>query len=282
VFLPLLLAHEFAIFDPTRPDRWKWLYALVAFVAFSACASAVYLINDLLDLEADRRHPTKRKRPFASGQVPLEMGLVAPPLLVLFGMGLSYLTPDPLFALMLAFYLISSGLYCLWLKRVALVDVFLLSALYMLRVQAGGTASGVPVSEWLLIFSLFFFLSLAFAKRFVELDRHELAADSHDTGRGYRKIDVASLSSMGAASGYLAVLVLALYINSPQVRDLYSRPKILTVLCPILLFWVSRLWMLARRNELHDDPVVFAIKDRISVLLGALSGITVALAWLLK
>jgi 4-hydroxybenzoate polyprenyltransferase len=152
----------------------------------------------------------------------------------------------------------------------------------MLRVQAGGTASAVPVSEWLLIFSLFFFLSLAFAKRFVELDRHELAADTHDTGRGYRKIDVASLSSMGSASGYIAVLVLALYINSPQVLLLYKHPKVLCILCPILLFWTSRLWMLARRNELHDDPVVFALKDHMSQVLGALSAATVLLAWLLK
>src|SRR5262249_53883048 len=188
----------------------------------------------------------------------VEFGLVASPLLVAFGLGLSALTADARFSAMLLFYLVCSGLYCLWLKRMALVDVFLLSGLYMLRVQAGGWASAVPVSEWLLIFSLFFFLSLAFAKRFVELDRHELAADTHDTGRGYRKIDVTSLSSMGMASGYIAVLVLALYINGADTaKALYGRPKVLTLLCPILLFWMSRLWMLARRNELHDDPVVF-------------------------
>jgi 4-hydroxybenzoate polyprenyltransferase/phosphoglycolate phosphatase-like HAD superfamily hydrolase len=275
VFLPLVLAHDLA-------DAWKWVYALIAFVAFSACASAVYLVNDLVDLEADRRHPTKRKRPFASGRVPVEFGFIAPPVLLAVGLGLSLFTADARFSVMLLFYLVCGGLYCLWLKRMALVDVFLLSGLYMLRVQAGGTASAVPVSEWLLIFSLFFFLSLAFAKRFVELDRHELAADTHDTGRGYRKVDVASLSSMGSASGYIAVLVLALYINSPQVLLLYKHPKILCILCPILLFWMSRLWMLARRNELHDDPVVFALKDRMSQLLGALSAATVLLAWLLN
>jgi len=283
VFLPLVLAHDFS-------SAAKWVYAVVAFVAFSACASAVYLVNDLVDLEADRRHPTKRKRPFASGRIPVEFGLVAPPLLVIFGLGISAFTADFKFPVMLVFYLVCSGMYCLWLKRLALVDVFLLSGLYMLRVQAGGTASAVPVSAWLLIFSLFFFLSLAFAKRFVELDRHELAADTHDTGRGYRKIDITSLASMGLASGYIAVLVLALYINdqigisrgAEAARALYGRPKILCMLCPILLFWMSRLWMLARRNELHDDPVVFALKDHMSQLLGALSAATVLLAWLLR
>ncbi|HEY2882070.1 MAG TPA: UbiA family prenyltransferase [Pirellulales bacterium] len=280
VFLPAFLAHNFTF--------WPMAYALVAFISFSACASAVYLLNDLLDLDADRRHPTKCRRPFASGRVPLEMGLVAAPLLVLFGLGLSWFTTSTRFPLMLLFYLISSGLYCFWLKRVALVDVFLLSGLYMLRVQAGGTASGVEVSEWLLIFSLFFFLSLAFAKRFVELDRLELSADSHDTGRGYRMIDVASLSAMGSAAGYIAVVVLALYINSLKLgqldghaKALYAHPKVLCALCPILLFWMSRLWMLARRNELHDDPVVFALKDRASQLLGLLSVVTVVLAGML-
>ena len=283
VFLPLVLAHDLA-------DAWKWLYALIAFVAFSVCASAVYLVNDLVDLEADRRHPTKRKRPFASGRIPVEFGLVAPPILVVIGLGLSALTADARFSVMLLFYLVCSALYCLWLKRIALIDVFLLSGLYMMRVQAGGWATAVLVSPWLLIFSLFFFLSLAFAKRFVELDRHELSADMHDTGRGYRKIDVTSLASMGLASGYIAVLVLALYINdqiglshsADASRALYGRPKILCMLCPILLFWVSRLWMLARRNELHDDPVVFALKDHMSQLLGALSAATVLLAWLLN
>lgn len=277
VFLPLVLAHDFEY-----ADRWKWIYAMVAFISFSVCASSVYLVNDLLDLEADRRHPRKRNRPFASGRIPLEMGLIAPPLMVLFGLGLSFFTADLRFPIMLLFYLLCSGLYCIWLKRVALVDVFLLSGLYMLRVQAGGTASGVPVSEWLLIFSLFFFLSLAFAKRFVEVDKLELSAEKHDTGRGYRSIDVASLSSMGAASGYIAVLVLALYINSQDVKPLYGRPKVLCLLCPILLFWMSRLWLLARRNQLHDDPVVFALKDRVSQLLGILSAFTIVLAWRLK
>jgi 4-hydroxybenzoate polyprenyltransferase/phosphoserine phosphatase len=276
VFLPLVLAHDFR-----WADQWKWFCAFVAFAAFSACASSVYLVNDLLDLQADRLHPRKRNRPFASGRLPLEFGLVASPLLALFGIALSLFTADARFPIMLLLYIVSSALYCLWLKRVALVDVFLLSGLYILRVQAGGMASAVPVSEWLLVFSLFFFLSLAFAKRFVEVDRLELSADSGDTGRGYRAVDSASLSSLGTTSGYIAVLVLALYILSPDVRLLYHRPKVLCILCPIVLYWMSRLWMLARRNELHDDPVVFALKDRISQLLGLAAAATILLAWLL-
>ncbi|HEY2760741.1 MAG TPA: UbiA family prenyltransferase [Pirellulales bacterium] len=277
VFLPLVLAHDFQ-----WADRWKWICGLIAFAAFSACASSVYLATDLLDLQADRQPPRTRNRPFASGRLPLEFGLVASPLLAVIGVALSLFTADARFPIMLLTYLASSALYCLWLKRVALVDVFLLSALYILRVQAGGMASGVPVSEWLLIFSLFFFLSLAFAKRFVEVDRLELAADSADTGRGYRSVDSASLSSLGTTSGYIAVLVLALYILSPDVRLLYQRPKMLCILCPIVLYWMSRLWMLARRNELHDDPVVFALKDRISQLLGLAAAASILLAWLLR
>ena len=185
------------------------------------------------------------------------------------------------FCAILLLYLGASGLYSFWLKRKAVIDVFLLSGLYILRVQAGGDAAGVPVSEWMLEFSLFFFLSLAFAKRFIELDRLELASDTHHTGRGYQSVDVPTIFTLGPASGYIATLVFALYLNSPQVALLYTRPKILWLLCPILLFWITRLWLLARRKELHDDPVVFALKDRMSLFLGALSAAVVMLAWLL-
>jgi 4-hydroxybenzoate polyprenyltransferase len=169
-------------------------------------------------------------------------------------------------------------MYCLWLKRLVLVDVFVLSGMYILRIQGEGDAASVAVSEWLLVFSLFFFLSLAFAKRFVELDRRALAAETHDTGRGYQMIDIDSLMSMGTASGYIAVLVLALYINSTQASVLYARPKLLYLLCPLVLFWITRVWLLARRNQLHDDPVVFALKDRTSQAFGLLSILVVVLA----
>ncbi len=273
IFLPTFLAHQLA--------PWRLLQALFGFVAFCACASAVYLVNDFLDLDVDRRHPTKRNRPLASGELSLSTAALAVPLLIIAGFAFSCGTANWRFSLVLFTYLISSGLYCFWLKRKPVVDVFLLAGFYILRIQAGGDAAGVPVSEWLLEFSLFFFLSLAFAKRFVELDRLALALDKQDTGRGYRAVDVSIVGTLGAVSGYIAALVFALYLNSPQVAMLYARPKILWLLCPILLFWITRLWLLARRNELHDDPVVFALKDRVSLVLGILSAVVVATAWLL-
>jgi 4-hydroxybenzoate polyprenyltransferase/phosphoglycolate phosphatase-like HAD superfamily hydrolase len=273
IFLPTFLAHDLS---PVR-----LCHALMGFLSFSACASAVYLTNDLLDLETDRRHPTKRARPIPAGKLRLSTVALTVPILTALAFVLAMGTARWRFCAILLMYLGASGLYSFWLKRKAVIDVFLLSGLYILRVQAGGDAAGVPVSEWMLEFSLFFFLSLAFAKRFIELDRLELAADTHHTGRGYQSVDVPTIFTLGPASGYIATLVFALYLNSPQVALLYTRPKILWLLCPILLFWITRLWLLARRKELHDDPVVFALKDRMSLLLGALSAAVVLLAWLL-
>jgi 4-hydroxybenzoate polyprenyltransferase/phosphoserine phosphatase len=273
IFLPTILAHQLA---PSYLIR-----ALFGFIAFCVCASAVYLVNDFLDLDVDRRHPTKRNRPLASGKLPLSTAVLAVPWLILIGFAFASGAAYWRFSLVLLVYLISSGLYCFWLKREPVVDVFMLSGFYILRIQAGGDAAGVPVSEWLLEFSLFFFLSLAFAKRFVELNDLALTSDKQDTGRGYRAVDISIVGTLGAASGYIAALVFALYLNSPQVATLYTRPKILWLLCPILLFWITRLWLLARRNELHDDPVVFALKDRVSLFLGILCAAVVAAAWLL-
>jgi 4-hydroxybenzoate polyprenyltransferase/phosphoserine phosphatase len=274
IFLPMVLAH---LIEPLRV-----LYCAIAFVAFSACASAVYLVNDLLDLDADRRHPTKSRRPIAAGRVRLPEAAWTAVFLVVFGFMLSFFTANIRFSALLLVYMAASFAYGFWLKRKAVIDVFLLSGLYIIRVQAGGDAAGVPVTEWLLEFSLFFFLSLAFAKRFVELDQLELAADTHDTGRGYRLIDIPTIATLGAASGYIATLVFALYLMSPQVHVLYSRPKVLWLLCPIILFWITRLWLLARRRELHDDPVVFAIKDRMSQALGLLAGAILLVGSLLR
>ena len=273
LFLPTFLAHDLS--------AMRLFHALMGFFSFCAGASAVYLANDLLDLETDRRHPTKKNRPIAAGKLRLSTVVMAVPLLTALAFVLSLGTARWRFCAMLLLYLGTSGLYSFWLKRKAVIDVFLLSGLYILRVQAGGDAAGVPVSEWMLEFSLFFFLSLAFAKRFIELDRLELASDTHHSGRGYQSVDVPTIFTMGPASGYIATLVFALYLNSPQVSLLYTRPKILWLLCPILLFWITRLWLLARRKELHDDPVVFALKDRMSLFLGVLSVAVVLLAWLL-
>ncbi len=236
IFLPTFLAHDLS---PAR-----LVHALMGFLSFSACASAVYLTNDLLDLETDRRHPTKRARPIPAGKLRLSTVALAVPVLIALAFALAMGTARWRFCAILLLYLGTSSLYSFWLKRKAVIDVFLLSGLYILRVQAGGDAAGVPVSEWMLEFSLFFFLSLAFAKRFIELDRLELASDTHHTGRGYQSVDIPTIFTLGPASGYIAALVFALYLSSPQVALLYTRPKILWLLCPILLFWITRLWLL--------------------------------------
>jgi 4-hydroxybenzoate polyprenyltransferase len=270
VFLPTLLAHDLSAAK-------LWL-SFVAFCAFSLCSSAVYVLNDLLDLEADRRHPLKSRRPFAAGESSLLFGFAAAPLLMAAGIGICFLTGNSRLVALLSAYLAGGVLYSIWLKRMELVDVVMLSGFYFCRIEAGSVATGVPISEWMLVFSLFFFFSVALAKRFVELDTFELSSQ-RASGRGYGTGDVQALATMGSASGYLAVLVMALYVNSPQVAQLYASPRILYFLCPAMLYWISRLWLLAHRNQLHDDPIVFALTDRISLTLGVFVIALIILAW---
>lgn len=242
---------------------------LVAFMAVSLVASATYMINDLLDLPHDRQHPTKRRRPMASGDLsPLQGMLLAPTLLVLGAV--CAVSVSWAFLGIVAVYSATTVAYSTVLKRLMLVDVLTLAGLYTLRILAGGTAVGVPVSAWLLGVSVFLFLSLAIVKRYTELaGRLREGADSAP-GRGYRTDDLPVLSALGGAAGYSAVTVLALYINSPDVRSLYDTPTLLWLICPILLYWVSRTLMMAHRGTMHDDPVVFALKDRVSLACGVL------------
>jgi 4-hydroxybenzoate polyprenyltransferase/phosphoserine phosphatase len=257
LFVPLVLAHRFT--DPHRV-----LHVACAFIAFSLCASAVYLINDLLDLDADRCHRTKRNRPFAAGDLPLGTGLTMAP--VLFGgAGLLATALGPLFALWLLMYLLLTLSYLFWLKRLVLLDVVLLSTLYTVRVLAGAAAAEVPISEWLTAFSLFFFLSLAMLKRYCELRDLRLDGDEKIVGRGYRAMDLELIQGLGSSSAYLSCMVLALYINSPEVRNLYARPNALWLLIPLMVYWISRVWLLANRGEVHQDPVVYALTDRATL-----------------
>lgn len=271
VFVPLLLAHELT--DPVR-----WVAGLAALVAFSLCASGIYVFNDLLDIEADRRHPQKRLRPFAAGTLPVRIGPPLAAALVAGALGLSLAMLPPAFAATLVLYLVLNLLYTFWLKRKLMVDVLLLAALYGIRVWAGGLATEVPVSEWLMGFSLFLFTSLAFVKRYCELSRTADEGSESTPGRGYVVADLGLIGSIGPTSGYLAVLVMALYINSPQVSRLYDHPWALWLTCPLLLYWISRVWFLARRGKLVEDPVVFAFEDRTSwaVALAAAALIAVA------
>lgn len=261
VFVPLFLAHRYH--DPALVAQ-----AAVAFLAFSFCASSAYLLNDLLDLQADRRHPTKRRRPFAAGDLSIPSGVVLMATLLLAATAIGLFLPTAFLALLALYYLMNLG-YSLRFKQEALVGVLVLAGLCTLRILAGAAAVGVETSFWLLAFSLFLFLSLALVKRYSEmLVMHaERQARFVSSGRGYGPGDLETLSKLGTASGYLAVLVLALCISSDEVKTLYTHPQAIWLLCPLLLYWISRIWLMARRNEMHEDPVVFAIADRRSHLL---------------
>ncbi len=269
VFVPLLASHRIA-------ESNLLLDALLAFLAFCLCASGAYVLNDLLDLEADRHHANKRNRPFAGGRLPLAFGLVSFPLLLLGG-GVIAFSISWSFGAVLAGYFVLTTAYSFWIKQVPLLDVFSLAGLYTIRLIGGHEATKVKYSFWLLVFSMFIFLSLALVKRYVELDANGEAKTSSLKGRGYAGSDLGLVAMLGACSGYLAVLVLALYVNSPDVQILYRTPPVLLLICPLLLYWVSRVWMLAHRGRMHEDPIVFALKDPISYLVGLL---TLLVLWL--
>lgn len=256
VLVALVAAHRSD--DPTAV-----IAALLAFVAFSCCASSAYVLNDLLDIDVDRQHPRKRDRPFASGALPVASGLLLVPLLVTLAVLPCLLLP-PSFGVILACYLVLTNAYSITLKRRAPADVFALAVLYTIRIVAGAAAIGVPLSLWLLAFSMFLFLSLAMLKRHSELlDMADRGKDCA-AGRGYWAGDTPVLVSMGTASGYCAVLVLSLYVGQAHVAAMYRTPVLLWLICPLLLFWISRFWLLAQRREMHDDPVVMAARDPIS------------------
>ncbi len=271
VFVPVVLDHKLFAAETLAKSA-------TAFLAFCCAASSAYILNDLLDLEADRRHPTKRFRPFAAGALSPATGMVLVPLLLGLAFGSSFAVLPAGFVTLLAVYVVLTTAYSLLLKRFAVVDVLLLAALYTLRVLAGIAAAQVRFSTWLLAFSMFLFLSLAFLKRFTEVSAMEGAATEQVRRRGYLRGDREWLGSMGGASGYLSVLVLALYINSEQVVALYRAPLLLWLVCPLLLFWTSRMWLLAHRGRIHDDPIVATVRDPVSYVLGALVGLVLYLA----
>ena len=271
VLIPVVLDHK--VFNTAVVLR-----GLVAFAAFCLAASGAYVLNDLFDLEADRRHPNKRRRPFASGALSPVLGRTVAPLLFGAAILLSLLIPARSFLALLVLYVTVTTAYSVYLKRVAVLDVLLLAALYTLRVLAGVAATGVRFSTWLLGFSMFLFLSLAFLKRFGEVNGLEGGADRMVLRRGYLLGDREWLGSMGGASGYLSVLVLALYVSSDQVVALYRTPVLLWLICPLLLFWISRMWLQAYRGRLHDDPIVAAARDPLSYVVGALVGVVLLAA----
>lgn len=251
--------------------------AVLAFFAFSLCASAVYLVNDLLDLDADRQHIRKRNRPLAAARIPVHYAALMAPVLLTASVAISLALP-PAFLLVLTGYFAMTLAYSLRLKRQVVVDVILLAALYTTRIVAGAVAVGVTPSFWLLAFSMFLFLSLAIVKRYSEMRVTLEQSKQTAAGRGYAVGDLPVLLSLGVSAGMAAVLVLALYINDPDTRRLYPATVWLWFVPPLILYWVSRVWMKTHRGEIDDDPVVFAVRDWQSLLTVALAGVCFVLA----
>lgn len=272
LLLPMLLAHEIG-------RREKWIVLWWAFVGFCLVASAGYVVNDLLDAAADRQHPLKASRPFASGALSRTTGVGLAAGLFAAGLAVAWLGVSPAFTVMTVGYAALALLYSVQIKRVPVLDVLVLAGLYTLRLLAGGVAASTPVSPWLLSFAAYFFLSLATLKRYTELERLT-GGDAALAGRrrGYEAGDLALLRVVGPASGYVSVLVLGLYVNSANVVLLYSHPVVLWLLTPLFLYWVTRLWFLANRDRVHDDPLVFAVSDPGSWIVGLLVVATVLAA----
>jgi 4-hydroxybenzoate polyprenyltransferase len=270
VFLPMLASHQFNLYN--------FKNCLFAFISFSLVASSVYIFNDLHDLEADREHPRKCNRPFASGEISFRRGVFLAIIfmilgeLIAFNLGFSFLV-------ILTSYFILTTIYTLTLKRRLVLDICVLASLYTIRIIAGGVVLEILLSVWLLAFSLFIFLSLAAVKRHAELVDMVSRGTLKSKGRGYQVEDLPIISMVGLSSGYISILVMALYFNSPSVQELYSFPSALWSICIILLYWVTRIVLITHRGLMDDDPVLFAIKDKVSlaclilILISVLAGV---------
>lgn len=266
LFVPLLASHQI-----DHPDLL--LNGLLAFLFFGLCASSIYMLNDLLDLQDDRLHPGKRNRPFASGDLSIKTGVIVLLLLYLMAFTGSFLLLPLNFTLALAVYSVITLLYSLWIKSKILVDVITLALLYTLRVIAGTFVFEAMLTFWMLAFSTFIFLSLALVKRYAELKEADSRSETDKLrGRGYSPEDLTMISSLGAASGYLSVLILAFYIQDSNTTALYQYPQVIWLACPLLLYWISRVWLLTHRGLMHEDPVVFTLKDNTSLVVGLLFG----------
>jgi 4-hydroxybenzoate polyprenyltransferase len=270
LLVPLLAAHQF--------DVRTILNIGLAFVSLSLCTSGGYIVNDLIDVTSDRQHHRKRLRPFAAGDLSLSTGFLIVIGSWLLGFGLAITALPVAFILALVIYVTTTVVYSVRLKREPVVDVMVLAGLYVLRVIAGGAAVGIPISTWLLAFTLFISLSLAFLKRFIEVSGQSAALSPQIPGRGYLTYDATWLHSIGLTCAYLASVILAIYVNDANISHLYSHPERLLLVCPVLLFWATRTWLKAHRGEMHDDPVVAIASDPITYLVAAISAIIVAAA----
>ena len=263
IFLPLILAHKFL-------DVNLLLKALVAFFSFSFLSSSVYIINDIMDVESDRIHPSKKNRPIASGAVKISSALKVAFILMPLSFIISiFLGKEFLFVLLT--YFITTSCYSFYLKKIMLVDILILSLLYTVRMFAGGVALNIYLSPWLFMFSMFFFFSLACAKRYSELYAVRNNLQDEIKGRGYQAQDLEQIQIFGSSSGYIAILIFALYIQSDISMKLYKTPSFFWALCPIMLYWISRVWLLSHRGQMTQDPIIFALKDKVSYVVLILS-----------
>lgn len=271
LFVPLILAHKVDDFSRVAD-------ATAAFLSFSLCASGAYVMNDLLDLKSDREHATKKNRPFASGDLSITFGVILSPVLFMLAAVVALFLPAHFFIAFIM-YIVFTTIYSLGLKAIALMDVVILAGLYTLRIAAGAFAIDVPLSYWLLAFSMFLFFSLAMVKRYAELYNLSQRNEVSVLRRGYETGDMELVANLGAMSGYIAALVIALYINDPRTTAAYSQPVWLWIICPTILYWISRVWLLAHRGVIQEDPVLFAVRDKVSYFVAfvALGAILLAL-----
>lgn len=257
IFVPMLASQSLSALTV--------LQCLVAFLAFGLVASSGYVLNDLLDLEPDRAHVRKRNRPLASGRLPVPLGTALFPALLILGLVTAAMLGAAFFGV-IAFYFIMTMSYSLWLKRKVIVDICVLAGLYTLRIVAGGVATGIGLSLWLLAFSMFFFFALAAVKRQAELVHVKSSGQKQAAGRGYRLEDLSIITQLATSSGLVSILVLALYVNDPEIHERYNSPTLLWAVCVLLLFWITRVIFATHRGKMNDDPLVFAVSDRTSLV----------------
>lgn len=268
IFLPLLMAHKIS-------EPLLMFDALIAFLSFSFTASFVYVMNDLVDLPSDRKHPRKRFRPLASGKIPIVYGVAIAPVLLFVGIALSVIFLSNEFLYILLAYLIITSLYSFVFKKIYILDIIILSILYTIRLIAGAWAVDVPLSQWLMEFSVFFFLSLAINKRYTELFMIQQKNKTEATGRGYSVGDIDLMRVIGPVAGYMSVLVFVLYLHSEEIAALYKRPEILWLVAVCLLYWITRIWFITTRGKMHDDPIIFTGKDPVSYIIGLIVALLV-------
>ena len=266
LFLPLALAHRLSLST--------LLPTTIGFLLFGTCASGLYIVNDLLDLHSDRGHPWKHKRPFAAGEISIPQGLVIASAFLAASLSAAFVLSAK-FAVTLCIYAALTMWYSISIKKIVLLDVFVLSSFYSVRLVAGAMITDIALSQWFLVFSLFFFLSLAMAKRYSELVHAGDLVKNGQSGRGYLGNDREVLLVIGIASSFASVIILSLYVHSQEVGILYQNPQPLLLLCPIILYWLSRLWLRAHRGELHEDPITLAIRDPVSYAVGAASALAI-------